>query len=290
MEICINDIVANAIIGCYEHERSNNQKLIINLKVKLYQHDVNPDVKINAIDKLENTIDYDEIIDYVVEMASRTEYQLLESLAQHLTRSMLAYYVLIREIYIEIIKPAIRGVKAGEIKVCYTEERKRHVALALGSNANCLPEQQLISAIELLNEYVHDIKVGGFYRTKPVGFLEQNEFYNTAITGYTSLTPEHMLAKIKMIEKLMGKVETCKNGPRIIDIDIIFFNNLIYKHNFLTIPHEAAHLRDFVLRPLMDIAPNWIHPEFNQTVAQLLSNLSVNKGSILDRLEIKINN
>lgn len=278
MEICINGISANVIIGCYENERNNPQELIINLKAALYECNWN-----NCNDKLDETINYDELIDYVVKIVAPTKYELLEVLAEYLTTSILKQYALIEKVQIELIKPAICGIRAREIKISHNSKRKYKIALALGSNAENLPKQQLITAIELLNGYVGDIVTGGFYRTKPFGFTHQNDFYNTAITGYTSLTPGQLLSKIKKIEKLMGKRELMFNGPRVIDIDIILFDDLIYEQNFLYIPHKLAHLRDFVLQPLADIAPDLIHPVFKQNVAQLLNNLPMNERSIISK-------
>ncbi|MCC2645050.1 MAG: folK, partial [Burkholderiales bacterium] len=119
--------------------------------------------------------------------------------------------------------------------------------------------------------------------TRPVGYTPQNDFINTALTGYVSIRPEELLGKIKTIEKLMGKNEVFTNGPRCIDIDLILFDNLIYTHNFLTVPHKSMHLRDFVLKPLYDIDPSWLHPKYNKTIAELLAQLK--DTSIISQVE-----
>ena len=134
-----------------------------------------------------------------------------------------------------------------------------------------------------MGEYINDIKIGGFYETKPVGYTDQNNFYNTAIIGYTSLKPEELLGKIKSIEKLMGKTELIINGPRVIDIDLILFDDLVYQHNFLNVPHKRAHLRDFVLYPLADIAPTWVHPVALKTISEMAQMLT--ESSIILRTD-----
>jgi 2-amino-4-hydroxy-6-hydroxymethyldihydropteridine diphosphokinase/dihydroneopterin aldolase len=275
--ININGIAVSAIIGCYDYERIHTQNLLIDVSAKLYGHNW-----LNQ-DKLDTTVDYDELSDYIVSLVSNTHYQLLETLAQFVTSSILDKFPLLQEVELFVTKLSICGVKAREIKVGFKKCRKFKVALALGSNAEFLPQQQLITAIEILGEYIDDIEIGGFYETKPVGFTEQNNFYNTAITGYTSLKPEELLGKIKSIEKLMGKTEIRLNGPRIIDIDLILFDNLVYRHNFLHVPHKNAHLRDFVLYPLSDIAPLWVHPVLNKTIAQLAK--KIGKTSIILRMD-----
>jgi 2-amino-4-hydroxy-6-hydroxymethyldihydropteridine diphosphokinase len=156
--------------------------------------------------------------------------------------------------------------------------------LALGSNCDS-PQQQVTTAIEILGEYLSDIQVGSFYETTPVGGISQGNFINTAIIGHVDLKPEKLFSKIKALEKLMGKHEIVKNGPRSIDIDLILFDNLVYQHNFLQIPHRFAHIRDFVLQPLADIVPDWVHPVENKTIDELLSSIPETEKSILHKVE-----
>jgi 2-amino-4-hydroxy-6-hydroxymethyldihydropteridine diphosphokinase len=188
----------------------------------------------------------------------------------------------VQEAHVIVTKPAICGVKAQQISVSYTRTRKFRVALALGSN-DTLAQQQIISAIEILGEYVSDIQIGGFYKTSPVGYTQQNDFVNTALIGYVNLRPEELFGKIKTIEKLMGKHEIFINGPRCIDIDLTLFDNLVYTHNFLTVPHKSMHLRDFVLKPLADIDGSWVHPVENKSINELLNQLK--NVSILNKIE-----
>ena len=279
MYIHINGISVAAIIGCYDYERLHNQGLIIDVSVKLYEY--------NWIkqDLLDTTVDYDQLIDYTASLIPTTHYHLLESLAQFLASKILERFLLIKEVKITLTKPAICGIKAREIKVEFSRKRKFRVALALGSNSEFLPQQQLITAIEILGEYLDGIAIGGFYETKPVGYTEQANFYNTAITAYTNLKPEELLGKIKSIEKLMGKTEIIENGPRIIDIDLILVDDLVYTHNFLSVPHKRAHLRDFVLRPLADIAPEWLYPGLNKTIHELSQELVSDESSILKQVD-----
>ena len=278
MKIKISSIVVQTLIGCYGYEREGTQDVIVDIEAELYSY--------NWVtqDKLDTTVDYDLLTDFVAEIVAKTEYKLLESLAQFVTASVLERFPLIKTICVDLVKPAISGIKAREIKVSHFKQRKFAVALALGSNNEYLPQQQLITAIEILGEYITDIQIGKLYMTKPVGYEPQPNFYNTAITGTTILKPEELLGKIKSIEKLMGKQETVLNGPRIIDIDLILFANLVYTHNFLSVPHKGAHLRDFVLQPLVDIAPDWVHPKLNKTLTELLSEIPESERAILEQV------
>ncbi len=278
MQIQVNGIKISTIIGCYPNERIHKQDLIINLMVDLYNYNWLDD------DRLDKTVNYDELINFVSEQVVQTNFQLLESLAEFIANSLLLRFKLIMRVEIELIKPKICGILAQHIQVNYQQKRMFEVAIALGSNNTTLPTQQLVTAIELLGEYIEDIQIGGFYKTKPVGYLVQPDFYNTAIIGYTNLKPEELFGKMKTIEKLMGKTEVVINGPRIIDLDLIFFADLIYQHNFLSVPHQFCHLRDFVLKPLMDIKPDLLHPKLKLTVSQLYSNLHQDDLSIVEEV------
>lgn len=282
MQIQIKGINTHTIIGCYPDERLNKQDLIINLQVDLYNYNWLDD------DRLDTTVNYDELAIFVKQIVEATSFKLLETLAEFLANELLAKFKLIMALEVELIKPAICGKLANHIQVNYQTKRLFEVAIALGSNNEYLPVQQLITAIELLGEYISDIKIGGFYKTKPVGYLPQPDFYNTAIVGYTNLKPEELLGKMKTIEKLMGKHELVINGPRIIDLDLILFADLIYQHNFLSVPHKACHLRDFVLKPLIDINPNLIHPDFKLTLMELYKQLAPADLSIVEEVDKNI--
>lgn len=269
----INQIQCNAIIGCNAEERTNSQIVKIDLLLDIMEKNYNDD--------LLQTVNYCEVNEYVKTMVSNTNFHLLETLAKYLAQKLLAKYVLINKVTLNISKP--NGYSNLAVKCHYTAQRKFKVALALGSNMHN-PRAQLINAIELLTEIIDDMKVASIYKSSPQSFTHQEDFYNTCISGYTTLQPEELLATIKKTEKLLGKQENFVNGPRVIDIDIIFFENLQYKKLFLTIPHPRLIKRDFVLQPLAEINADWLHPEFNQTIKQLLNNLPDDQKFILQKL------
>lgn len=277
MKIEITGIENNIIIGCHDYEKKSPQPVIIDLIAVLDDYDWLTQDLINT------TVNYDELIDFVKQILLQTKYNLLESLAQYIANNIMRHYPNIKSLIITLTKPNICGVRAHKIKVSYQVNKKYKVALALGSNATNMPKQQLITAIEILEKYISDIKIGGFYQTKPFGFLEQNNFYNTAIIGNTELSPTKLMSEIKLIEKILGKQEIMTNGPRIIDIDIIFFDDLLIDNNFLKIPHEAMHNRDFVLQPLKDVAPNWQHPGLKQSVHELYAKLTSEQKLIIGK-------
>ena len=114
----------------------------------------------------------------------------------------------------------------------------------------------------------------GLYQTAAWGKTDQADFLNQALHINTISTPEALLTGLLDIEIQMGRRRFQKNDPRIIDLDIIFYDDLIVKTERLTIPHPLMQLRRFVLVPLYEIAPALIHPVFKKPVSQLLEDCS----------------
>lgn len=141
------------------------------------------------------------------------------------------------------------------------------IYLALGSNLgdSCTVIQE---AIEFLKKKVEIHQVSSFYTSQAWGFESQETFYNIVLSGDTSLKPIELLDFVKNIEQEMGrqaKPEGCRYADRIIDIDIIAYHNLHLVSEQLNIPHLLMQDRNFVLNPLVEIAPDWIHPVLLKT-------------------------
>ena len=134
------------------------------------------------------------------------------------------------------------------------------VYIGLGSNLgdrHCNIE----TAIKLMKEAGVEVeKVASFIETPPYGEVEQPNFINTVCSAKTALSPQELLKELKEIEKKMGRVETVRWGPRVIDLDILLYDNLILQEKNLNIPHTDMLNRQFVLAPLIEIAPNLVHP------------------------------
>lgn len=121
-------------------------------------------------------------------------------------------------------------------------------------------------------------KRSSLYETKPRGVADQPQFINMVLEVETGLEPYDLLRTLKDIEREIGRRETFKWGPRIIDLDILLFDNLFLRDNFLQIPHPLMHERDFVLKPLCEIAPDKIHPLLKVKMCDLLQRLEKSKS------------
>lgn len=147
------------------------------------------------------------------------------------------------------------------------------VYLALGSNLGERLEY-LREALKRLPPEVELLKVSSVYETAPVGYQDQPNFLNMACQGKTRLSPRALLRYVKEIEKAIGRQETFRNGPRVIDIDILLYDQRCIQENDLVIPHPRMAERAFVLAPLAEIAPNVVEPIHHQTIRELLYKIS----------------
>jgi 2-amino-4-hydroxy-6-hydroxymethyldihydropteridine diphosphokinase len=143
------------------------------------------------------------------------------------------------------------------------------IYLGLGSNLGNRA-RNIYAALRRLRSHVRLDRVSSLYETEPVGVTDQPWFLNLVCLGQTALQPEALLVAVKGIERDMGRKEGVRFGPRLIDIDILFYDDLVVRTERLEIPHPRLHQRGFVLIPLMELAPELVHPVLNDNVRELV--------------------
>ncbi|RPI90300.1 MAG: 2-amino-4-hydroxy-6-hydroxymethyldihydropteridine diphosphokinase [Chloroflexi bacterium] len=152
---------------------------------------------------------------------------------------------------------------------------KDHIVyLALGSNLDDRLAN-LKQAIASLTPQLDVKKKSPVYETLPWGYEAQPKFLNQVVRAKTYLEPEPLLKHLKRLEVALGRKESFPNGPRLIDIDILFYDELILHSPSLVIPHPRLHERAFVLLPLMDIDPELVHPVNKKSVREMLAACSL---------------
>ena len=139
------------------------------------------------------------------------------------------------------------------------------IYLSLGSNIDNRKKNLCKALTELSKKKIKKIKISSFYETEPIGPKQRN-FYNIAGKFKTSLQPQELLNTIKKIEKNLGRTKTYHWGPRVIDIDILFYGKQIVKDKNIIIPHKEIINRAFVLVPMKEISPNFSHPVYHKEI------------------------
>ena len=150
------------------------------------------------------------------------------------------------------------------------------VYFSLGSNLGKKEASIKLALIEIKKQIGFMKACSAFYTSEPWGFKSSNTFLNACAIFETNLGPRACLSTIKDIERRLGRTESPSEGytDRVIDIDILFYDQLIFQERNLTIPHPLLHKRLFVLNPLSEIAPNLIHPVLNKTIVSLLKEIN----------------
>lgn len=230
--------------------------------------------KAGLSDDLTASIHYGEVSQFIHTYMKEHTYQLIERAAESLAEELLLHTEHLERVRIEVKKPwAPVGLPLESVSV--EIERGWHTAyIAMGSN---MGEKQgyLETAVEELNRLplAQVEKVSEFYVTPPYGVADQDDFLNGCLELRTLLTPRELLDAIHEIEKQAGRERLVHWGPRTLDLDIIFYDDLVLEEEDFCIPHVEMHKREFVLQPLHDIAPYKRHPVYGKTVREMLEDV-----------------
>lgn len=264
----IRDLEFFAFHGLFEPEKQLGQKFIISLELDL---DLKTTGKTNDLTK---SVHYGELCDKLEKEFTKESYDLIETAALKLADFILNEYKLIQGVKVFLKKPwapVKKHLDTVEIMV----ERKRHKAyIGIGSNMGN-KEENLKSAIKYVNdsENIEVTKESSFMVTKPWGYTDQDDFLNCVIEVETILEPEELMNVLLNIEEMLKRERIVRWGPRTIDLDILLYDDLITNNEKVIIPHPRMHEREFVLRPLNEIAPYFMHPVLNKRIYSLLEEI-----------------
>lgn len=267
-KIMIEKLEVYAYHGVYPEEKRRGQIFLVN--AVLYT-DIR---RAGAEDRIELTTDYGAVCMFIDGWMKMNTRNTLEAVAENLARDIMLNFSLICGLDLEICKPeAPIPIPFGSVSVKIHREWHR-TYLGIGSNMGDR-KKYIEDAEQALKAHplIRFIRMSDIIETEPYGGVEQENFLNGAIEAETLLEPEELLAALHEIENNAGRERTLHWGPRTLDLDILFYDKLIYESDTLVIPHPDLQNRSFVLKPLSMIAPNYRHPLSGRTVCQELEEL-----------------
>lgn len=268
-EICIEDLEVYARHGVFPEETKLGQRFMVS--VTMYTNTRNA----GKNDELDFSVNYGEVSHFITAYMQEHTYKLIEAVAENLAEELLLKIPLLAGVDIELKKPwAPVGLPLKYVSVKIS--RFWHeVYLGLGSNLGD-KKAYLDCAVESLDAIrgCKVEKVSEYLVTKPYGGVEQDDFLNACLRLKTMLSPEELLQEIHKIEQKAHRERIVRWGPRTLDLDILLYDDWIVETEDLIIPHIEMHMRDFVLKPLSEIAPNKRHPIYKKTVSQMLAELA----------------
>ena len=268
--IRINNLEVYGFHGVFEEETRLGQKFVVSARLDL---DLKP---AGLSDDLANSVHYGEVCRTIHDFMKEKRYYLIEAAAEDMAKMLLLKFDRLTSVMIEIKKPwAPIGLHLEEVTVQI--ERGWHDAyIGLGSNIGD-KRDHIEEALRRMQDD-DDIRlcgISGLITTRPYGYEEQDDFLNGAAHIRTLYTPVELLRALNQIETLSGRKRDIHWGPRTLDLDILFYDDLVMDTEDLTIPHYDIQNRDFVLKPLNEIAPWLRHPVLNRTVKELAEALSL---------------
>lgn len=266
--IQIVDLEVFAYHGVFPEEREKGQFFSINANLFLDTR------KAGMSDELKYTIDYGAVCEFMHKFMQENTYNLIETAAEQLAQALLLKFDLLETIMLEIRKPSAPiNLEFNSVSV-NIERGWCEAYIAFGSNMGD-KEKYIDDAINSLKKLpqIKVLAVSDKYVTAPYGNVEQDDFLNGVIKIKTLLSASELLQIMQQLEDIAGRKREIHWGPRTLDLDLLFYDNDIIDNDDLTVPHPDIKNREFVLKPLMQIAPYKTHPLYHKTIADMYEEL-----------------
>ena len=269
-QIIIKDLEIYGHHGVLKEENVLGQKFLVSMSLGLSLRQA------GVSDDIHDSIDYAQVSHLVKEEMEKTTYQLIEALAEHLCEAVLMTFPEVETITMELKKPWAPILLPLDTVSVRMERRWHRVYLSVGANLGD-KKGQIEAAIEALrqDDKAQDILVSKLIETKPYGVEDQPDFLNGCIFLKTLYGPEELLTRLHEIEAAGGRERKEHWGPRTIDLDILYYDDEIYESEDLQIPHREIEKREFVLKPLAEIAPWKKHPVTGRSTLEMLERIGI---------------
>ena len=270
--IRIDNLEVYAYHGVYDEEKEKGQYFYVN--AELYTNTR----KAGMNDDLDASTNYGTVCDFIHDFMTKHTYDLIETVAEQLAQALLLEFKLVKSVLLEIRKPHAPIEKEFE-SVSVEIERGWHEAfVAFGSNLGD-KEKFIDEAIEALSNLpqINIVAISDKIVTEPYGNVEQDVFLNGVMKIESLLSADELLQILQKVEEHAGRERKIHWGPRTLDLDIIFYDDDIISEDDLIVPHPDMKNRDFVLKPLMQIAPYKLHPVYRKTISDMYVELMAKK-------------
>jgi len=252
--ITLSQLEVDCIIGIFDWERKRKQKVLIDLEMPCDAR------RAAKSDHINDTLDYKKISKSVLSLVQKSKFQLIETLAEAIAREILTISH-IPSITVRVSKPgAVRYSQ--NVSVCITRHQEKILAyVSIGSNMN--QKQMIPRSVESLEDEFGKVQTSRVYQSEAVGNGKQAAYWNQMIRLSTNFSLPKLKRKLRLIEEALGRKRTQdKYAPRVIDLDVVFYGN------------QAVDDEDdlvYVLLPMAEIAPNFIHPRHKKTILELVA-------------------
>ncbi|WP_300350434.1 2-amino-4-hydroxy-6-hydroxymethyldihydropteridine diphosphokinase [Clostridium sp.] len=267
-KIVIKDFEVFGNHGVFEEEKRLGQKFVLSIELSLDTREA------GITGDLKKSVHYGELAHKIEEEFKKKSYDLIETVAEKMCEFILLEYPLVKSVKIRVKKPWAPILRSLDTVYVEVERVWNEAYLSYGSNIGD-KKFYIEEALKELSKEYHTkvLKTSKLKKTEPWGYTDQDEFLNGACKIKTLLNPKELMNFLLGIEKKLKRERKIKWGPRTIDLDIIFFNDLISEDEEVILPHPRMHERSFVLEPLNEIAPYKIHPLYKKRVFELLEDI-----------------
>jgi len=273
--VSVSNLCLHGFHGLYPEERKLGQKFFV---------DIDCCLELSACaagDDHRETVCYGKLCDLAVEVSGQGPYNMIEKLGERIAAAVLERFDPVGEVRVRVRKPsAPLAVALDHVEIEIVRRRRRRVAFSLGSNMGdkALNLRTALAWMETL-EGTSIERVSRLYRTAPWGETDQDWYVNTCAIGWTTADPIALLQALKRIELMLGRTAGPRWGPRVIDIDILFIDDLEMRTPHLTLPHAEMFNRAFVLIPLAEIAAE--HSVLGRRISTAAATIEVACGEIV---------
>lgn len=267
-QIKIKNLKIFAYHGVYDQEKEQGQNFVVNAVLYVDTEGA------GESDQIADAVDYGAVCLFMDEYLRENRFDLLEAVTRHTARELLFAFPGIQKLELEVEKPDAPiplRFKSVSVRI---EMGWHRIYVALGSNMGDRLKF-LERAVSNLQEdpCFRNIRVSDYMETAPYGGVEQDDFLNGVMEAETIYSPRELLKRLQREEQLAGRVRDVRWGPRTLDLDILFYDDLVLTERDLFVPHLDMKNRKFVLEPLSELAPFLVHPVYRRTVRELLAEL-----------------